>query len=1132
MTANGTWRRVIDSRIVLFLVVIALVACFAPAANAQQSTASVNGTILDSSSAAVPGATIRLSNKNTGVVQTTVSTDTGRYVFLGVPSGEYGISVTKEGFAGASRDGITLVVDQTATLDFTLKVGATSTSVVVEAAGAAINTATSDLGTAITTNMVEELPLNGRQFTQMLALTPGADPANVGQNSGGGQSNPLGAVVIPSINGAQGRSNYFTLDGVNDTEVVFSSFSVSPIPDDIREFKVQSHNDDAQFGYVTGGTVNVVTKSGTNEYHGGAWEYLRNNAFDARNPFTATNAELRQNQFGANIGGPITVPHLYHGKDKTFFFGSYEGFRQVTGAGITGLAITPTAAQLGGDLSTLNTTIFNPFTTSTSASGTPTRIPFPGNIIPASLINQNMVSYAKAVFPAAGPTILGQYNTVSTANNPKDQDQFNARADEYLGSKDVLWFRYTASYQSRQSNAGFENLTDNGSTDATNMGINYVHTFNATTLATITFGHDRLNNTDDTLLGGVNAATLNSQLGFASVFGCGYKQWGGVTDCLVPAMNINGFISGGEGTGGGDPLNDVWQLTGNFAKTWHNHTFKAGYDYQWQYFASTSLGSSATFAPAETANPANPGTTGSALASFLLGVPDSADKRETLATVSDQYVMGAYFQDQWKASKDLTVNIGVRYEIGAWPKYGEASNGTNAIGELNMANGTYILQDPEPSCTTTNAAPCIPAGAQHIVVSPNGRLWDTPKNNWGPRVGLAYRLNDKTSIRSGFGIFYDQSAGITQTVQGIGGDWPAQTQLLANNLNAASAGPPTVFAANPFAGQLSALPPASPFTQVEWYRDPNQKNAYSEQWNFQIQRAIGSSMVVEAGYVGSHSSRLTIGTYANTAYTPGPGLPSARAPYDYITPTYYDESVGRGSYNAFQFKLEERMSHGLQYLIAYTWSKDIDIGCSGYFSVEGCSLQNPYDLNGSRSVSAYDLPQVFSASLVYKVPSPKTDFKAVNYAIGNWELSSIFQATSGLPYDVGVSGDIANTGNAGCCSYGYERANLVGNPNLSNPTPAEWFNTAAFAVPAIYTFGDLGRDSLRADRYINLDLSLVRNFPIGERRRFQFRADLFNVANHPVWGIPGEVLNSTQFGTITSTRSTQREIQFAGKFFF
>jgi len=520
-------------------------------------------------------------------------------------------------------------------------------------------------------------------------------------------------------------------------------------------------------------------------------------------------------------------------------------------------------------------------------NGTPVRTPFAGNMIPANLIDPNMVNYAKTIFPAAGPSVLGQYNTVATANNPKNQDQWNLRADEYVTAKDTMWFRYSSSDQSRVSNAGFEGLNDNGATNARNMGVNYVHTFNATTLASITFGHDRLDNTDDTLLNGANASALNQKFGFAPAFGCGYKQWGGVTDCLVPGMDISGFIGGGEGTGGGSPLNNVWQITGDFAKTWHNHTFKAGYDYQWQHFSSTGLGGSATFAPAETADPANPGTTGSALASFLLGVPDSADKRETLATVSGQYVTGAYFQDQWKASRNLTVNLGVRYEIGGWPKYGQASNGTNAIGELNMANGTYILQDPEPSCASTGVAPCIPAGAQHILVSPNGRLWDTPKNNWGPRVGLAYRLGDRTSVRAGFGIFYDQLAGITQTVQGIGGDWPAQTQILANNLNAATAGPPSVFAENPFVGQLSALPPASPFTQVEWYRDPNQKNAYSEQWNFQIQRAVGSSMVVEAGYVGSHSSRLTVGTYANTAETPGPGLPIDRAPYSYITPTFY-----------------------------------------------------------------------------------------------------------------------------------------------------------------------------------------------------------------------------------------------------
>jgi outer membrane receptor protein involved in Fe transport len=1127
-------RRVLDSRFALLLAPLAMVLNFTPSARAQESTASVNGTIQDSSSAVVPDAAIALTNINNGVKQSTVSTGTGRYVFVGVPPGQYSLSVTKAGFAGATRSGITLVVNQTATLDFTLTVGNAAQSVVVEASAMEINTTTSNLGTAITTNMVQELPLNGRQFTQMLSLTPGAAPANVAQNSGGGQSNALGTVVIPSINGQQNRSNYFLLDGVNDTEVVFSSFTVSPVPDDIREFKVQSHNDEAQFGYVTGGTVNVVTKSGTNTYHGTLWEYMRNNALDARNPFSASNIELRQNQFGANIGGPVRIPHIYNGKDKTFIFGSYEGFRQVTGGGLTGLAITPTSAQLGGDLSGLSTALFNPFTTRSGPGGTPIRDPFAGNIIPASQIDPHMVAFAKAVFPAAGPTILGQYNTAATASVPKNQDQFNIRADEYLSSKDVMWFRYTSGNQTRVSNAGFQNLNDYGSTDGRNWGINYVHTFNPTTLVSVTFGHDELTNIDHTTVAGLNAAQLVQNIGFDPAFGCGYKKWGASAECGVPSMSISGFIGGGEGFGGGDPLTGVYQITGDFAKVWRNHTFKAGYDYQWQYFSSTSGGSSASFAAAQTADPANPGNTGSPLASFLLGVPDSANQRRTLATVSGQYAMGAYVQDQWKASSRLTFNIGLRYEFGAWPKYGKRSLGTDAIGELDMNNGSYILQVPLPPCSSAGAAPCIPSGAPagHIVVSKNGRLWDNTNNNWAPRVGLAYRLNDKTSIRTSFGIFYDQLAGITQTVQGIGGDWPAQTQVLASNLNAASKGLPTVTAENPLAGQLAALPPDSPFTQVEWYRDPHQKNAYSEQWNFGVQRAVGSSMVVEANYVGSHSSRLTVGTFANTAVTPGPGNPADRAPYPYITPTYYDRSIGKSSYNSFQFKLEQRMSHGLQYLIAYTWSKSIDIGCSGYFSVEGCSVQTPYNLNNDRSVSGYDLPHVLSASLVYKVPAPRTGSRPLNYVVGNWQVSSILQATSGLPYDLGVSGDIANTGNSGCCSYGYERLNLVGNPGVSNPSPAEWFNKAAFAAPAAYTFGNLGRNSLRADRYINLDMSLVRDFPFGEQRRFQFRADLFNTANHPVWDIPVRDFSNPQFGQIFGTRSTQRQIQFAAKLFF
>ena len=321
---------------------------------------------------------------------------------------------------------------------------------------------------------------------------------------------------------------------------------MSPLPDDIREFKVQSHNDDAQFGYVTGGTVNVVTKSGTNEYHGAIWEYLRNNALDARNPFTTTNTELRQNQFGGNIGGPVIIPHLYQARTRPSSSGAMKGSGKRRARGITGLAITPTATQLGGDLSNLSAPIYNPFSTHTGPNGTPVRDPFAGNIIPAPLIDPNMAAYAKAVFPAPGPPILGQYNTAATGSMPKNQDQFNIRADEYLTTKDSLWFRYSSSNQSRLSNAGFQNLNDNGETDGRNWGINYLHTFNPTTLVNIVSGHDRLDNTDDSLLAGVNAAELNQKTGFDPAFGCGYKQWGGVTDCLVPAMNISGLSAAGK----------------------------------------------------------------------------------------------------------------------------------------------------------------------------------------------------------------------------------------------------------------------------------------------------------------------------------------------------------------------------------------------------------------------------------------------------------------------------------------------------------------------------------------------------------------------------------------------------------
>jgi hypothetical protein len=400
---------------------------------------------------------------------------------------------------------------------------------------------------------------------------------------------------------------------------------------------------------------------------------------------------------------------------------------------------------------------------------------------------------------------------------------------------------------------------------------------------------------------------------------------------------------------------------------------------------------------------------------------------------------------------------------------------------------------------------------------------------------LAYRLDEKTSLRSAFGMFFDESAGIIQEMQGLAGDWPSVGGVVSvEDLNAASAGPPTVTAENPLVGVVGTTPAPTPFGITTWYRDPRQKNAYSEQWNFGVERALTSSTFLEADYVGAHSSRLTSGHYTNTAVTPGPGPIAPREPYPYIAGQYYDQSVGRSSYNAFQFKLEHRAGHGLAYLLSYTWSKTIDIACDGFFSVEGCEAQNPYNLNAEKSVTGYDLPQMLSFSAVYKLPQLSTDSSALRAAVNNWQIAGIFSAHSGLPYDVGVSGDPTNTGNENCCTgYGYERLNVVGNPKLSNPTVSEWFNTSAFAIPAVYTYGDESRNFLRAGHSTDLSLSLFKSFPVTEQKRFEFRVEAFNFPNHANWGsgIPDRNVNDPAYATNYSAGG-EREIQMALKFYW
>ncbi len=573
-------------------------------------------------------------------------------------------------------------------------------------------------------------------------------------------------------------------------------------------------------------------------------------------------------------------------------------------------------------------------------------------------------------------------------------------------------------------------------------------------------------------------------------------------------------------------------------KIWGSHTLKWGGEINSSTFESLYNNANSSYATQQTNNPLD-ASGGNAMASFLLNVPDSAGRRNVHETTRWGGVMGFYFSDSWKVSPALTVNIGMRYDRTFIPPYGLPStvgqNGGIEAGSINFNNGTYVVQQLPPSCTSRGHAPCIPGDGTlpaHVVVSDTGKIYHDTTTNWGPRLGVAYRLTNTTAIRAGFGIFYDNWAAVTQTSQNYEGTWPDIGQQLANNLNVPTpaAPTPTIKGQSPFAGGGGAFPAPTPFEQVQWYMDPYAKNPYSMQWNFGIAKQLNDSTTVTVDYAGSGSRRLDVGGYYNVALTPGPGDPRQRQPFPYIHPTYYDRSIGRGNYNSLQFLMSKRFSRGLSYQVSYTYSKSIDIGSSGWYGVEGQSVQDPYHYNNDRSVSGFDLTQVLSVNVVYELPVGRgkkfaTGNKVVDYIIGGWQTNAIGIARSGLPYNVTVTGDSANTGNTG-----YLRANLVGNPNISNPNSGAWFNTSAFAAPAPYTFGNLGRYPLRSSALWNVDASVFREFPFMESRSVEFRVESFNTPNTVIMGTPNANLsNPATFGTVTGTANSPRSLQLGLK---
>ncbi len=1089
----------------LRLVIVSVCSCLT--CYAQTSTAQLSGTVSDAQGALVAGATLTVINTGTSVARTVSSNDTGSYLATSLAPGDYRVEVVKSGFQRAVSQVLHLDVNQAATLDFHLKLGQVNESVEVSANSTLLQTSDAQLGTVVTQERISDLPLNGRNFTQLLTLTAGAAPVSVAQNANGGNVQKIGTIVFPAVNGQSNRSNTFTLDGVYNDSNWNGTYAIAPSVDALAEFKVQSHSDLAEFGGVTGGVVNIATKSGTNQWHGTVYEFLRNDALDARGFFTASKPPLRQNQFGATLGGPVI-------KDKTFFFVSYEGYRQQNQS--SSLYIVPTPAQLGGDFSG-SRPIYNPFTTrqNPANSNAMIRDPFANNVIPASMLDKADLTWAKAIIPAPINTGNPAFNGRNVTSQSFPGDQYSVRLDHNFSQNNFLWGRYTWGTQDQQTAGTLQGTTSSTHIPARNAGLNYTHVFSGSTVFNSLFGYTSLESDSVPSLTGQNLFQSAPFQGFPSKAGLN-----------APGITLPSAFTAGSRIDYLGPA-EGYQFRLDLSHVTGRHSLKFGGGLVQQAFHDNTYDGNFGFNALQTANLNSPGTTGSDIASFVLGTMDSWEYRDRRYDYQSQ-LWNAYAEDSWKVTDRLTINVGLRWDLLRNPSFS-----TNYPSTWDFNNGKFIVGSPRPpACGASQIAPCLPDPAnpfisQHVIFTGSSKIRNDDYKMFGPRAGLAYRLGKTTVIRAGFGIFYDLQAGVMQQAQNASGAWPRTDLIRGTNLNRTTV---QALVDNPFSGADPRIPLPTPATASAYFFDPNFQNPYSEQWNFEIQKSVSSTIIASLGYVGSHDSRLPVGGFYNTALQPGPGSIAARALWPYAPVTNYDRSIGRSTYHALQAKIDKRFSHGFSFLAAYTWSKSIDLASSGQFGVESESLQNPYNVDADRSVSGYDIPHNFSLGMSYVLPFGHGQrWLTQGFAsrlFGNWQMNALALLRSGQPYSLTMSTDVANIGAA------TTRPNLVGEPALAHPSPQKWFNTGAFASPAVYTFGTSGRNQLRTQAYRDLDLSLFRQDQITERIRTELRVETFNLTNTPTFGVPNSSFNSPAFGVINGTVSTARQIQVGFKILF
>ena len=1065
---------------------------------AQSSSAGVNGVVTDPSGAVISNARVTLRNVDTNVERDTVSNATGDYFFNNVPPERYTLSVRASGFQTEKIAAFAVDVAQVVTLNVSLKVGSVDQAVTVQAENTEVESSTAQLGSVIGTQAVNDLPLDGRNFTQLLDLTPGVTPISTGQNSSA--SNTLlvqtSNYSFPSINGAYNRSTLYMVDGMNNNNSWYNTYAVPPIVDTVQEFKINSHSD-AQYGGVIGGVVNIASKPGTNQYHGSGWDFIRANTFDA-NPFFSAPPSYHLNTYGGQMGGPIIVPRLYNGRNKTFIEVGFEGTHYAK-AGSTNILI-PTAAQLGestygappnltyADFSSASTGVtkngtcnatdttpdtgncqlWDPTAGGNDAS-TPYRPAYLGNQVPVSEFNASSMAFINAVFGKNAPfTIPGIAPTVDNfqITSPTRQTTYNytGRIDQHIGTRDFIFFRYAGAQSTVRSPSTLPTLFSTTTIPGQQYGISWNHVFSPTTSMQVQYARSHVE--DDAL-------TQFNNHNLWQTYGCSTDMcddFVGGAALLVTQSVTNGF-SGGEVNSPSSNLASIHEWSGSVIKVVKNHQLQAGGGWDEDNYTAELRQGTVGFSGGSTANfPHNPdtpatftatqigGQAGFGLVDFLLDYPNNENKRNVLLTERPGGIGSIYVQDSWKMTQKLTVNYGLRYDRSVIPAYGTPASiglqGSIETGDFDFTNGNYIIQQLPPLCSVRGHAPCLPSATlpAHVVVATGGRIMHGSKLNLGPRFGFAYRVNNGLSVRGGYGIFWDNWSALIQMPQNYQGSWPDTGTLQINSTNT----PGTIYtsAQDPFAQNGGNLPAVTPFTSsnVNYMVSPYWKNPYSEQYNFGFEQSAFFKSILAINYVGSATHRMDVGGYYNTGTICGAGCTYASfatrvtagvggQPYPYTVPEKsWDHAGASGSYNSLQATFQRFFGSGLGYLVSYTWSKTLDEGGDGFFGVEGGVPEDPYNPRASRGPASFNIPQMLVGNFVYDLPFGmgrqfNTGNRFADYLIGGWQINGIVTGRSGQNFTVTSGGDIAETGNAST----YEHANEVGNPFQSgtisaNPT--------------------------------------------------------------------------------------------------